>query len=103
MPDCLPIANVTLDTTFIGTSLSDSFSAPSTLGAHTLTANGDLTTERVLGNIALCVVSAHFDVVAATSTPTSALPTASSEPGTGPGETQAGTAPISATPLHVTG
>lgn len=117
---CIPFV-AHLGTTLIPTSLSGhldtlfsagflgSFTAPSTLGAHTLTVTSDHLDST---NAALCEVSAQFDVVAATTSPE-----VSGEPESGPGEPgaataksqsapsapEAATAPVSATPLHVTG
>ena len=97
MRDCGPVT-AALGTTTIATfpagDITGSFAAPSTLGVHTLTAAGatgqaDHASEFI--NLALCGAAAQFDVVAGTTPPEVS------------GEPEAGTAPVSATPLHVTG
>jgi hypothetical protein len=112
MPACGP-TSVFLGTSLVGTFPSGSFAAPFTLGTHTLTAQGDLTTERIFGgDVAPCTAAANFDVVA---TPTHTGASGESEIGPGEPETaapesesgprapEATTAPVSATPHHVTG
>ncbi len=84
---------VRLGASLIATAYSGRFAAPSTLGAYTLTATANSPDD----NPVLCSASAHFEVVAATTS------TTSGEPQTGPSAPEAGRAPISATPLHVTG
>jgi hypothetical protein len=107
MPYC-GVVDVFLGGTLVATiipsgtmGVSGHFSAPSTLGTHNLMATGAFLHSPDETNPALCLASARIDVVAApTPTGVSAVPPESES---SPAEPEAGTAPVSATPLHVTG